>query len=162
MQLEQQKFESIRPFNNKEVTAVIDQLLREPNFLKILSIVFPNLHIDNITNLIKKIDTIKKFQKKVVYYYLKLLISKTVDKLSFSGLENLEPKKKYLFMSNHRDIILDSALLNVILFENKVKTTEIAIGSNLLIYPWIEMLVKLNKTFVVKRNLPVKEMLAAS
>jgi len=162
MQQEEQPFQSIRPFNDEEVKDVIDQLLKEPNFLKVLSVVYPNLNINDITGHIKRITTIKAFQKEVVYYYLTLIIKKTVDKLSFTGLEKLDPSKHYLFMSNHRDIILDSALLNVILFENEMRTTEIAIGSNLLIFPWIEMLVKLNKSFVVRRNLPVKEMLMAS
>lgn len=162
MQQEEQQFQSIRPFKNNEVKAVIEQLLQEPNFLKILTIVFPKRKLADVMEKLRKISTIKKFQKEVVYYYLSLIIKKTINKLSFTGLEHLDPKKRYLFMSNHRDIILDSALMNVILFENKIKTTEIAIGSNLLIFPWIEMLVKLNKSFVVKRNLPVKEMLMAS
>jgi glycerol-3-phosphate O-acyltransferase len=155
-------FQSIRPYTNSEIKEVINQLLKEPDFQKVLSIVYPKQNLSEVNKNLRKISTIKEFQKEVVYYYLRIIIDKTINKLSFSGLENIDPNKKYLFMSNHRDIILDSALLNVIFFENKIKTTEIAIGSNLLIFPWIEMLVKLNKSFVVKRNLPVKEMLAAS
>jgi len=155
-------FQSIRPYNSNEIKAVIEQLLQEPDFQKVLSIVYPKQDLSEVVANLRKISTIKEFQKEVVYYYLRIIIDRTINKLSFSGLENLDPSKRYLFMSNHRDIILDSALLNVIFFENKIKTTEIAIGSNLLIFPWIEMLVKLNKSFVVKRNLPVKEMLTAS
>ncbi len=155
-------FQSIRPYTNNEIKEVLNQLLEEPDFQKVLSVVYPKQKLSDIFERLRKISTIKEFQREVVYYYLRIIIDKTINKLSFSGLDNLEPGKKYLFMSNHRDIILDSALLNVIFFENKIKTTEIAIGSNLLIFPWIEMLVKLNKSFVVKRNLPVKEMLDAS
>lgn len=155
-------FQSIRPYNSNEIKAVVEQLLQEPDFQKVLSIVYPKQDLSEVMANLRKISTIKEFQKEVVYYYLRIIIDRTINKLSFSGLENLDPTKRYLFMSNHRDIILDSALLNVIFFENKIKTTEIAIGSNLLIFPWIEMLVKLNKSFVVRRNLPVKEMLAAS
>ncbi len=162
MQQEEQRFQSIRPYSDHEVKGVIEQLLQEPNFLKVLSVVYPKLNLNDVTDHLRKISSIKEFQKEVVYYYLRLIINKTINKLSFTGLEQLDPSKKYLFMSNHRDIILDSALMNVILFENDIKTTEIAIGSNLLIFPWIERLVKLNKSFVVKRNLPVKEMLMAS
>ena len=158
----EEAFQSIRPYTNSEIKEVLNQLLEEPDFQKVLTIVYPKQELSEVIENLRQISTIKEFQKEVVYYYLQVIIDKTINKLSFSGLENLEPEKKYLFMSNHRDIILDSALLNVIFFENKIKTTEIAIGSNLLIFPWIEMLVKLNKSFVVKRNLPVKEMLAAS
>jgi len=162
MQEEVEQYKLIRPYSDNEVKSVIGQLLKEPNFLKVLSVVYPKQNINDIIALLNKITTIKEFQKEVVYYYLRIIINKTINKLSFTGLENLDPSKKYLFMSNHRDIILDSALMNVILFENDIRTTEIAIGSNLLIFPWIEMLVKLNKSFVVRRNLPVKEMLMAS
>jgi len=159
---QEEAFQSIRPYNNDEVTGVIEQLLKEPMFLKVLPAVYPKRDIEEVIQNLEKISSVKKFQKEVVYEYLRAIIDKTINKLSFSGLENLGPDKNFLFMSNHRDIILDSALMNVILFENNIKTSEIAIGSNLLIFPWIEMLVKLNKSFVVKRNLPVKEMLLAS
>ncbi len=158
----EEAFQSIRPYNNEEIQSVIEQLLKEPHFHKVLSVVYPKRDLNEVMEHLRKISTIKKFQKEVVYDYLRVIIDKTINKLSFSGLENLKKGKKFLFMSNHRDIILDSALMNVILFENKIKTSEIAIGSNLLIFPWIEMLVKLNKSFVVKRNLPAKEMLLAS
>ncbi len=162
MQQEEQRFQSIRPYSDYEVKGVIEQLLQEPNFLKVLSVVYPKLNLNDVSNHLRKISSIKEFQKEVVYYYLRVIIDKTITNLSFTGLDQLDPSKKYLFMSNHRDIILDSALLNTILFENNIKTSENAIGSNLLIFPWIERLVKLNKSFVVKRNLPVKEMLMAS
>jgi glycerol-3-phosphate O-acyltransferase len=159
---EKGKFQSIRPFKNWEVKGIIEQLLQEPHFHKVLSVVYPKQDINEIISHLRNISSIKEFQKEVVYNYLSGIIDKTINKLSFSGLENLTSGKNFLFMSNHRDIILDSALMNVILLENKIKTSEIAIGSNLLIFPWIEMLVKLNKSFVVKRNLPAKELLLAS
>jgi len=77
-------------------------------------------------------------------------------------LENLDKSKSYLFISNHRDIILDSAILNYLIVLEGMNTTEIAIGNNLLIEDWIEYAVKLNRAFVVRRNLPVREMLVAS
>jgi 1-acyl-sn-glycerol-3-phosphate acyltransferase len=159
---EKDKFRSIRPYKNGEVKEVLEQLLKEPHFHKVLSVVYPKSDLAEVISRIREISKIKNFQKEVVYNYLSGIIDKTINKLSFSGLENLTPGKNFLFMSNHRDIILDSALMNVILLENKIKTSEIAIGSNLLIFPWIEMLVKLNKSFVVKRNLPSKELFLAS
>ena len=79
-----------------------------------------------------------------------------------SGLDKLDKNKPYLFISNHRDIVLDSAFLNTLSISNGFETTEIAIGDNLLIHPWITDLVKLNKSFIVQRNLPVRQMLESS
>lgn len=155
-------FESIRPYNDNEVHDVIEQLLQEPHFQKVLSVVYPDRKLSEVMETMQQIKTIREFQKEMVYYYLCIVKEKTITDLSISGMEHLDPSQSYLFMSNHRDIVLDSALLNFLFVENNRNTTEIAIGSNLLILPWIEMLVKLNKSFVVKRNLPVKEMLDAS
>jgi 1-acyl-sn-glycerol-3-phosphate acyltransferase len=156
------KYKSIRPYNNDEVEAIVDKLLKEPQFLKILSYVYPQKSQDEIISIFKGVKTIKDFQKDIVYNYLNSVVEKTTSKLTYSGIERLNPSRNYIFMSNHRDIVLDPALLNIILLDNLSQTSEIAIGSNLLIFPWIEMLVKLNRTFVVQRNLPVREMLLAS
>lgn len=90
------------------------------------------------------------------------IIKNTTKGISIEGLDKLDNNKSYLFISDHRDIILDSALLNILLYRNNFSTTEIAIGSNLLIKPWISDLVKLNKSFVVKRNSSVRDMLVNS
>ena len=82
--------------------------------------------------------------------------------MNVSGIENLKKDKAYIFISNHRDIILDSTLINHSLLNKGFKTSEIAIGNNLLIYKWIESLVRLNKSFIVRRDLKGKEMLAGS
>ena len=156
------RFKSIRPYKDDEVEGVIDRLMQEPQFLKILSYVYPEKSQKEIISFFKKIKTIKDFQKDVIYNYLNSVVEKTTTKLSHSGIERLNPSRNYIFMSNHRDIVLDPALLNIILLDNMSQTSEIAIGSNLLILPWIEMLVKLNRTFVVQRDLPVREMLVAS
>ncbi len=155
-------FDAIRPLRDSEVPAAINKLIEEPDFQKIFPIVYPNKNIDTVKQKLKEISSVKQFQSEVIHFYLKNIVGQTISELSYSGLENLKPDGRYLFMSNHRDIVLDSAFLNTILLENKLETTQIAIGSNLLIYPWIELLVKLNKSFVVKRNLPVRELLEAS
>lgn len=156
------KYQSIRCYNDNEANSIINQLLNEGQFAKILSFLYPDGKIGEIREQLKNIQTIKDFQKSVVYPYLTKMIDNTTNGLSFSGLKNLDSRKSYLFISNHRDIVLDSALLNFLLIENNFNTTEIAIGSNLLILPWIELLVRLNKSFLVKRNLPAREMLQAS
>ncbi|MEM6966053.1 MAG: 1-acyl-sn-glycerol-3-phosphate acyltransferase, partial [Bacteroidota bacterium] len=102
------------------------------------------------------------FQAKVVYPFLKAIEKSSISKLSFSGLENIDPNEKYLFVSNHRDIILDSAYLNLLLFENKITTSQIAIGDNLMRTRVSEILFRINKSFVVKRTGTARELYAAS
>ena len=90
------------------------------------------------------------------------LIEKTTTELNSSNLENIDKSKARLFISNHRDIVLDAAFFNILLFDNESDTTEIAIGDNLLVYPWIEKLVRINKSFIVKRSVSVRQMLEVS
>ena len=89
--------------------------------------------------------SIRQFQEEVISAYVKQVIQNTTNGVSVEGLDKLNPNEAYLFLSNHRDIVLDPAILNVLLFENGFNTTEIAIGENLLIFPWITDLVKLNR-----------------
>jgi glycerol-3-phosphate O-acyltransferase len=158
----QDKFQSIRSYKDEEVNTIINELLDEGQFSKILSFAYPENQITEIREHLRSIKTINDFQKDVVYFFVSKIKNRIISNLSFSGLQHLDPRKTYLFMSNHRDIILDSALLNILLHENGFTTTENAIGSNLLLLPWIEKIVRLNKSFIVKRNLPVREMLQAS
>ena len=155
-------FESIRPFRDDEVPAAIKQLCAVPYFKRVLEFLFPTIPAEDVIGKLQTITTIDDFQKAFILPFLDNLIKKTTQGVTASGLENVDPKKSYLFMTNHRDIILDSALMNVKLSEHGVETTEIGIGDNLLIYEWITDLVKLNKSFVVKRNLPVRQMMEAS
>lgn len=90
------------------------------------------------------------------------IIKRTTSELSANGLDSLSKNDSYLFISNHRDIVLDAGFLNMLLIDYKYNTCEIAIGDNLLIYPWITDLVRLNKSFIVKRKVSVREMIATS
>lgn len=94
--------------------------------------------------------------------FLEGLTQKTTKGLTGNNLDVLDKAKSYTFMSNHRDIVLDASLLNLLLIRNGIKTSEIAIGNNLLIYDWISDLVRLNKSFIVKRDVGVRQMLDAA
>lgn len=159
---EQYNFDDIRPCRDNEVDKIIADLCQVPYFLGLLGKLFPDLPRQDVLNRLANVHTVKEFQSQFIIPFLNNLVETTSDGLSASGLEALDPSKAYLFISNHRDIILDSALMNVKLDEVGFDTTEIAIGSNLLIYDWIVDLVKLNKSFVVKRGLPVRQMMDAS
>lgn len=155
-------FESIRPYKDHEVPAVFDRLTQEQSFVRMLKFLYPEIPADTFIGRLKSIQTIHQFQTEVIYPYVKRIMKNTTNGVTISGLTELDNQKNYLFISNHRDIILDPAILNITLLEYGFNTTEIAIGDNLLIYPWITDLVKLNKTFIVKRNIPVRQMMDAS
>jgi len=108
------------------------------------------------------IKSIKQLQGTFIYDLLRMIINKTSNGLTCSGIEKLDKKKPYFFISNHRDIVLDAALLNFLIFEKGMNTTLVAIGNNLLLYKWIEHAVKLNGAFIIKRNLPPRELMEAS
>lgn len=156
------QFDEIRPFRDNEVEKVIKSLCEVPYFSNIIRKIMPSVPVEAVLAKLKTITSVKQFQAEFILPYLHGLIKSTTDGVTVSGLENLDPKGGYIFISNHRDIILDSAFMNVMLDAHGFTTTEIAIGSNLLIYDWIVDLVKLNKSFVVKRNLPVRQMMEAS
>lgn len=155
------EFDSIRPYLNNEINHATERLSKSTEFLSVfthLTKVDPNFIIQSLS----EIHTRDEFQKKFFGPAIQAIIKHSSDGLTVSGLENLEKDKTYLFISNHRDIILDSAILNLLLRENSYKYTQAAIGSNLLVNTWVTDLVKLNSCFVIERDIPVREMIASS
>lgn len=157
-------FDDIRPFNDSEVNHYLGLLLQDEGFQHILEFLFKDqAKIDQIKILLSHVNTVKDLQLKFVYQLVEdLILNRTTDGLTCSGTEHLDKSTSYLFISNHRDIILDSAFINYLIVLEGMNTTEIAIGNNLLIEKWIEYAVKLNRAFVVRRNLPSRELLMAS
>lgn len=160
-------FDSIRPFNNDEVKPAIESLLNDRQFSRILKRILPLLPIGMSRGVLKlatlgihsTLDFQLRFMKPVVNYILRNC--STGHTFIHDGIR--PGKERYTFISNHRDIVLDSAILDVILHNAKFPTTcEIAIGDNLLIYPWIKTLVRLNKAFIVRRNISRRELLESS
>lgn len=157
-------FDDIRPFNDSEVNEYINLLLKEEDFQHILQFIFRDQEkIEQAKLMLAEVNTVKDLQFKFVYQLVnELILKRSTDGLTSSGLENLDKSASYLFISNHRDIILDSAIINYLIVLEGMNTTEIAIGNNLLIEKWIEYVVKLNRAFLVRRNLPARELLMAS
>lgn len=157
-------FDDIRPYNDSEVNHYLKLLLKDENFQHILQFIFNDqAKIKQIKLMLSQIHTVKDLQHKFVYQLVDdLILKRSTDGLTSSGIENLDKNKSYLFISNHRDIILDSAIMNYLIVLEGMNTTEIAIGNNLMIEKWIEYTVKLNRAFVVYRNLPARELLTAS
>ncbi len=158
-----ENFDEIRPYTDKEVRSKMKLMLKDPALDKVLMHMFkvrPKVKMVKLQ--LRMIRSIRQFQGTFIYDILRRIISNTTDGLSCRGVEKLDSDKAYLFISNHRDIILDAGLLNFLIFEKGMNTTQIAIGDNLLLYDWIEHAVKLNRAFVIKRGLPPRELMKAS
>jgi len=156
-------FDDIRPYTDKEVKSKMRILVKDPIFDEVLMHMFKvRPKVQMVKMQLRMVKNVRQLQGTFIYDLLRWIINKTSDGLKCRGIEKLEKNKAYLFISNHRDIILDSAFLNFLIFEKGMNTTQIAIGDNLLLYEWIEHAVKLNRAFVVKRNLPARELMKSS
>ncbi len=155
-------FDDIRCFNNNEIPAALERLSNEKQFMKVLSTIYPLLPKEAIRQRLTSFKTNIDFQKGMVYPFLKDIEANLTKGVELKGLENIDPSNPYLYISNHRDIILDSAFLCIQLIDNGIDTVEIAIGDNLLVFPWIEDLVRVNKSFIVKRGLSARQILESS
>lgn len=155
------EFDSIRPYNEDEIDAATNQLGKSEEFLQIFG-QLTKIDKSIISNCLKDIHSRDQFQNKFFGPAIKAVIQHTSDGVSVNGLENLQSDTSYLFISNHRDIILDSAILNLLLREKGFKYTQAAIGSNLLVNKWVTDLVKLNSCFIIERDIPVREMIVSS
>ena len=155
-------FDEIRPYHDHEVNEVLMRLTKKPSFFKLMKYMFPEESGESIVENFKHIHTTLSFQEKYISRAIRKMVRDSSSGLTYEGLEKLDPEKPYLFISNHRDIIMDSAILNVLLFEHGYNTTEIAIGDNLMVSSLVTDLMKLNKSFIVHRKVPMHDMLAYS
>ena len=156
------EFDEIRPYAPEELPQVFEELIADPMFQAIVAQVMPGIPFDMLAVQMRQCKTNLDFQKAFIYNLLKELVKKCAKGLEFECSAIQDKSKNYTFISNHRDIVLDSAFLSVVLIENGMNTVEIAIGDNLLIYPWIKKLVRINKSFIVKRGLGLREQLKSS
>ena len=156
------KFDAIRSYYNSEIPDALERLSNEKQFMKVLSTVYPLMPKDIIKQRLKSYKTNLEFQRNFVFPFLQNLEFTLTTGIDLVGIESIDPTKPYVYISNHRDIILDSALLCAKLIERGIDTVEIAIGDNLLIFPWIEELVRVNKSFIVKRGLSPRQILESS
>ena len=157
-----QKFDAIRPFYDAEVNEALKFSVNHPMMKAIMNFTFPELTDDIWKEQLKRTFSVRDFQCNFIYKALQKVLEKTSDGLSTSGFDKLEKNTSYLFISNHRDIILDTSLLNACLFENGLIMTASAIGDNLVKRDFMNTLAKLNRNFLVQRGLSPREMLQSS
>lgn len=156
------KFDEIRPFEPNELPEVFDRLIADAQFRAVLGYLYPGVPTDAIAAKMRQCRTSLDFQKAFCYGFLKDLLAKASTGCDMN-VGAIDTAGRYTFVSNHRDIVLDSALLDMLLIDSGFTTTcEIAIGDNLLAAPWIKDLVRVNKSFIVLRSAGIREMLANS
>ncbi len=167
-------FDPIRPYRDEEVREVLARITADPELhAAIVRFKFPRLFNTPLRRplawavqrvLTQRLSKIHRVQDLQLYIegYMSRMIATTTDGLSVDGIEHLDPKQNYLFISNHRDIAMDPALVNYALHTHGFDTVRIAIGDNLLKKPYVTDLMRLNKSFVVQRSAKgVRQMLAA-
>ena len=157
-------FDDIRPYHDEEVSGVIQSLLSDPELLKAMGRYrFPKLSQwmapvarsmvrASLQRRFAEVNDVEQLQL-VIKPWVSAIIGRTINELKIEGLDKLDPKQTYLFMSNHRDIAMDPALVNFALVERGFRTSRIGIGDNLLNKQYVSHLMRLNKSFVVKRSL---------
>ena len=156
------KFDAIRPFEPEELPVAYDRLEQDAQFRTVISYLYPQVPLEAIMQNMRKCHTCFEFQKMFCYPFLKQLMAKASTGFDLNA-SAINVSRRYTFVSNHRDIVLDSALLDVLLIDAGAGTTcEIAIGDNLLAAQWIKDVVRINKSFIVERSLSIREILASS
>ncbi len=157
-----QRFDAIRPFYDTEINEGIRSAVNHPMMKALMNFTFPNIDDTVWKEQLLKTHSIRDFQCNFIYHTIQKVLEKSSDGLSTSGFEKLEKNTSYLFISNHRDIILDTSLLNAALFEHGLVMTASAIGDNLVKKAFMHTLAKLNRNFLVQRGLSPRELLQSS
>ena len=155
-------FDAIRPFEPEELPAAYDRLVANPQFRAVVGMLYPQVPFEALEKKMRACNTSMEFQLAFCYDFLEMLMAKASLGMDIN-VDAIDVSKRFTFVSNHREIVLDSALLDKLLVDAGFKTTcEIAIGDNLLSLPWVKDLVRINKSFIVERSLQPREMLLAS
>ncbi len=155
-------FDAIRPFHDGEVNAALRSIARDPMMKAYMQFTFPENTEAEWMDMLEQVHSTFDFQSQIVYFSLRRVLAKSSHGLTYSGFEQLDPGTAYLYISNHRDIVLDAAFLNFLLLEQGLKMTASAIGDNLVQIPFLHTLAKINRNFLVRRNLPPRELLESS
>ena len=146
------KFDDIRPYFDSEISDAMQRIAESEYFSALAGFVFPDKEVSEIQRMVRGFANTYDFQSQVMAVFNKQVIKQTAKELTCSAFEHLDPKKNYLFVSNHRDIVLDSSFLQFLLYTNGFRTTEITFGSNLMSSQLIIDIGRSNKMFKVMRG----------
>ena len=156
------EFESISPYTDAEAAEALSKLAEFPLLSAISQKVFPSEEPDYLKNTLKSINTIDEFQILVMQKFVRWVIETTAKNFSYDSIANIDPNKKFLALSNHRDIILDPAITQLVLYANGIPMTEIAVGDNLITNKTIEWLIRSNRMIKVVRGISARELYLSS
>ena len=156
------QFDSIRPYYDAEVNAAIREIVDDSMLAAMMQFTFPEDQSHTWKDRMKHTHSLRDFQINFIYPAVKKVLEMSSEGLTLGGFEQLEPNTAYLFISNHRDIILDTSLLNASLYENGLVMTTSAIGDNLIKKPFLQILSRLNRNFAIKRGVTGRALLESS
>ena len=156
------EFDDIRPYTDSELNGILNKLLSDPSFIAFANNTLGQTTMQQLTANKDRLNSIQMFQAVAVNPFLDKILLKLAESFTSDGVRQSLADNGCLYMSNHRDIVVDVALLDKILLDHGYPTVEIGIGDNLLIYPWIKDLVRINRAFIVRRGETGKELLMQS
>ena len=160
--LDLSEFESISPYTDEEAAEALTKLAEFPLLSQISQQFFPEESPEFLKNLLRSIKTIDDFQILVMQKFVRWVLEHTAHNFSYDGVSNIDPQKKFLALSNHRDIMLDPAITQLILYTNGIPMTEIAVGDNLITNKTIEYLIRSNRMIKVVRGISARELYLSS
>ena len=156
------KYKDIRPLISEEIPGAVAVLMSIPELRQVYEGLGLKPTWDELRESLQQCHSVEDFKRKASYHWVKHVMAHFCQSVELTGVAQITKEGAYTYISNHRDIILDSAFLNVLLADAGAGLPRIAIGDNLMLYPWIETLVKLNGSFLVRRNLQGREVLLAA
>ena len=156
------EFESICPYNDAEAAEALSKLAEYPVVGQASQYFFPEESPDYLKNVLKSIRTVDDFQVLVMQKFVRWVLKHTADEFTYDGVANIDPSRKFLALSNHRDIILDPAITQLVLLFNNIPMTEIAVGDNLITNKAIEYLIRSNRMIKVVRGISARELYLSS
>ena len=148
----EQNFEDIRPYYDHETFDVLQKMIKDPLFMKLANHLWPTMTYEEVVKKAAKVNTAMGFQLEFMHPAIRTIVSRSSTGLTCSGFEKLDRNTAYLFVANHRDILLDSAILQILLVENGFQTSEITFGNNLMEAGFITDFGRINRMFTVQRE----------
>ena len=156
------EFESISPYTDEQASEALGKLADYPAVAQASRYFFPEESPDFLKNVLKQIKTIDQFQVLVMQRFVRWVLEHTAKNFSYDGISNIDTSKKFLALSNHRDIIMDPAITQLVLYTNGIPMTEIAVGDNLITNEAIEYLIRSNRMVKVVRGISARELYLSS
>jgi 1-acyl-sn-glycerol-3-phosphate acyltransferase len=151
-------FEELRPFYDSESKTVMERMVKDPLYMQLVSFIWPGITKEEALAKAARVDGSMAFQSEFMRDAIWTIVNRTSTGLTWSGLDKLDPNKAYLYIANHRDILLDSAILQIVLDKAEFETSEITFGSNLMEQGFITDFGRMNRMFTVKREGTAKEL----